>query len=709
MTITVKAGEFTLTFPDGTSDADIRAGVTQFMQQQGQSLPEIPTQAPQAAQGALQIEQAGQAIGEGVTPLSGDLTARIEEALSAQPGARAAGERPIGVPGKDFPASLRREETEFLTPTAPPTRSEVGQAVGGIVGGLKGAAEGRRFGLGGALAGGAVGAFAGGAGGDITQSLVEEAVGSEFAPEGIDKALISAAQAGGEEAVLDIVGNLGFRAIRGTVRAFRPKARDNARLITDILEKGGSGPALSQVTDNAFYGNLEQLVRGSLVGSGRLKKLDVAQSDALVKYSNDYAEELAETSVQNLTPRAIGKVFVDTVREGSKAHSAAAGSLYANLDELVPDISVIGREIGPDAAVRGVSPGPVFEGTGAELKQVAAVDTLDLRNSAMKMINDLERIGNVGKAGDGGAVMDQMARIPDRMTFADAHALRSNLLGMRRVLSATREGDPIASNLSGFITKITKAMDEAGEQLSPEGLRAYKAASRFWKQGEQRFNNDLIRKLLAKEGAPTHLGDALFKDNNFDEVVKVRQALRTATRELPGRSFDETWRRVQGGYLQALMPTSPDQVLTAPIRKLHRDEKALRTLSAMFDKDSRGAIKEMSKAIDDILEATGERGFLNLRQASAGIQAAGTFGTLAKDMTKEAMIFLAGPGLFAQVAARPKAAKAWVKWAKADQGTPAKWVAASKFANLIGISVDELREISGEESVPLSREQSRGL
>jgi len=566
---------------------------------------------------------------------------------------------------------------------------------------------GARFGAPGAIIGGALGAAAGGSVADIAQAGIEELAGSEFAPEGIGEAVTNAVKAGGQEAVFDLVGNLGFRTVRGLVKArpFRPKASENAELIVDILNKGGSGPSLAQITDNAFYSNVEGIVRDALVGSGQFKSLDLAQDVALTKFSKDFVEQLGGVAERDLTERASGKMFLDVITKGKQAHSAAAGTLYKNLDELVPSL--------PISRVSMEGGEPVFQGLAGRAPRVNVttqesllpVDMTRVKADAKVLLDQFTRTGNVGKIGDGGKTLSDIVNADDRLLFSDAHTMRSRLLAQSRGLSQTDEGRPIAKNLRDFIGKIDTAMDDGGKALNPEGLKAYRNASRFWKQGEQRFNNEVIQNLMSKKELPVNLGDALFKKNNFDEVLKVRQAMRTAVRRVEGKTFTSVWNKVQAGYMKSLFPQSAEEVLAAPIRTLHKDKKALRTMSAMFDKTQRGAIKDMSKAFDDIVSSREAKGFLNLRQLTAGVQVAGGLAA-AGDVIGlgAASIFFSAPLLFSQIAARPKIAVAWTKWAKLPAGTPAKAVAAAKFARLIGMNEDELREISGEEAVPPKRQ-----
>lgn len=101
-----------------------------------------------------------------------------------------------------------------------------------------------------------------------------------------------------------------------------------------------------------------------------------------------------------------------------------------------------------------------------------------------------------------------------------------------------------------FVMSLSRKPAIGGEAL-PTPLEAWRTANAFYKEGEAKFNNTLIRRLvkLASDsgtGVET-IAPAIFKPGRVSTVAKVKRAV-----------DPDTWRKMQGFFMEHLMQKSTD-------------------------------------------------------------------------------------------------------------------------------------------------------
>ena len=572
-----------------------------------------------------------------------------------------------------------------------------GSSLGGIGGGYKAANMAQKALAGssplirgvGTIAAGASGAFLGGATGDLVESGAESYWDIDTAPNNVKDAFVQSIKEGGEEAVFDVLGNTVFQLGGAAFKTLRPQASELALKVKNLLDKGGSSPSLGQLTNNFMYTGLEKLVRGAVIGGGRFTKLDLAQDSAVAKYTTEYIENFTKVSSDNLTEKALGKVVLDVVKKGREAHSSAASGMYANLDELIPNqIIPTSTQAAPGFSQAMGAPKQVVKG----FKEIGSVDMRAVKQEAINKLNKLKKSGNIGLTAEGGELLQKIVDLDDFIGFEAAHNARSDMLFRQRKLNTTQGGDPISKNLSDMIGGVDKSMDAAGKRLNPEGLKAYRQAAKFYKFGKTNFNNKIINSILKKEDVASKIAPAIFRKGNYEEVVALRRAVKVASKLDKSIVFDKVWGQMQGSYLKSLLPLGTDNVLSAPIRSLHKDKSLIKTLKGAFTKEQREGIVNMSRTIDEILsKRSASGGLINLRQMGAFVQGAGAFSAASEGFSYGEVTALIGlPILFAQIATRPALVKKYIRWAKAKPGTALKINAVTKLAYELGIKVNQL-------------------
>ena len=603
---------------------------------------------------------------------------RIESILSARPAPQLTGA--TSQPSEQFralstisplvdPAGVLPPEETFEDISEPEfDASGIGGLSGSVVGGLKGAQKAQQLSaalpapLRGAatIAGGAAGTFLGTAGGDILESGVEAGLGLEGAPSDVKQALGQAVSLGSEEAVLDATLNAVFGTAGKGFQLLRAQANELAPKVSALLKEGGSNASIGQLTDNVMYTGLEKLTRGAIVGGGKFKKLDIAQDDAIISYVRDYSKAYTDVAAEELTDTFAGKLILDVVKGGREAHKSAAKPLYELVDELSGGI---------------------------------AVDVSGVRKVALDRLAELERTANIGRTTEGGPFLDNVASLSDELSFADTQVVRSDLLEQQRLLSDTKADQAVARNISKMVEKIDLALDTTAKLGNPEAVTALKKANRFWRIGKKRFNNQLITDIIKRDDLASKISAKVFRSGNREEVIALRRAIKSASVIDKSINFNKTWGKMQGHYLQTLLPHTVDDIATSSILKLHKDKKLRKTLSGVFTKPQRENIIEMSKVLDTIVSTRkATTGLLNLRQIGGAAQIAAAGGAAATEGVSlgEGTAILGIPLLFSAIATDPKASKLFLRWAKSKQGTALKVTALTKLATHLGVKESDI-------------------
>ena len=560
------------------------------------------------------------------------------------------------------PESLYGEQEEDKEGILDALVEEFPQTAGGIAGGIAGAAKGSPAGFPGMLAGGALGAFIGGAGGKGYQLAYKSATGAEDMPEDSYDAAVKMVLAGAEEAAWDLGGSLGAKALGKAFHAFRPKAVEDVEKLAVKLEKSGGKMTAAQRTDSWIVHQMDSLTRGSLTGSGRMKAIDNLNDAALRNIESELREKIANNVTKNLSDQELGQIFMNTVREGKGAHRTVVNELYSGFDDLVPTKQI--------ETVKMIDGFPEIV-----IKDVKPVSTAAMKKKLTPFKEQLERIKFAGESPDSKKLLKTIFDQDETLSFADAQALRSNLLDAQRNLEGTVGKSKISGKINTVVDELTKAMDGAALSEGGETLAKYQSIKRYANKGFKAFDNEFIANLIvAEKKNPERIGEYIFRTGNVTEINQVKKALRTAAvfGRKKGVSYDKTWKQMQSGYLDSVLrrsgrpadlPVSAgagdvmEQGLDISGKKLlteFSDPKKQRTLAAVFSKEQREGILEYAKIAERIQrEPSGGLGMLmQLAQGGAIVGAA----TGSIDPEEAGLLFIT-PAVMARVMTNPKGAR----------------------------------------------------
>lgn len=557
------------------------------------------------------------------------------------------------------------------------------QTIGGAALAIPMAAEGAAMGsvvpgagtVVGGLVGGALGALIGGAGGKGYQMAYQQVTGDPNAPDTSYDAAVGMAKAGAEEAAWELGGGLVGKGLGKGIHLLRPKAVDDIEKLSVTLENAGGRFTAAQRTDSWTVHQLDSLTRGSMTGSGVMKSVDVLNDKALKIIENGIRQNIAKSATDALSAREVGNLFMDTINGGSTAHKTAVKNMYEGFDTLVtPKVTskpqTVMQQVGVNEAGK-----PITRPVKTTVQEVIPpVDTTPVKNSIAEFKAQLERINYVGETPESKRLLESVTNLPDRLSFSDAQALRSNLLDAQRNLEGAVGKSKITGKINTIVDEMTKAMDGAALREGPQTLARYEAIKRFAQKGYEAFNNDFVIDLIkAGKANPADIGKTLFRVGNEQEIINAKKALRYAAvyGKDKGISYDKTWSQMQVGYLDDLLTRNSKlkEVTAGATQKTIKegmviDGKKLlkeftkpenqRTLAQAFSKDQREGILELAKVAERV-QRKPEGGLSMVASFAQGGMVAGALtGTF--EVSKVGSLFLS-PYVMAKVMSSPKGSR----------------------------------------------------
>lgn len=546
---------------------------------------------------------------------------------------------------------------------APPSKSllsESAPTIGSVVGGIGGAlTAGPAGALGGTMLGASIGTSA--------KQIIDRLTGGKQEATGEGGMLEEQLRNVVQQSTYEMLGQGIGKAGGAAVAKLAPTQREGATLAQEMLTQRGGSLSGAQAVDSPTLNLLESIARSGAGGKGRFAALDVKNAAALQAMKDDLIKSISSAPVHD---RTAGKLFQEAISKGDVAHHKAAQQLYAVFD----------RDVG-----------------------TTAVDASKVSAYGKQLADEFKVIGNVGKTEAGGRLIDQLANVPERLTFADAHLLRSNLLTLSRDIKRSASPDTKAiATASGAIRRIEGAMEEAAQALPQNMFTRYQDISRFYRTGKEAFNNDVVTSLLRAN--PERVGEELFKVGNVSEIIQARASLRQAMAHEPSVNSKDVYGRLQAGYLNAKLTArgATDKLGETTAQNLLKDlaeAKTDRQFQVMFTADQRNAISEFARTAYLALNNKPKNfGVLtSMIQAGAigdlALTAAGSSIGTRSPATDLAIIF--GPAGLARVLTNPKAVNLMIQGLKLPESAVASPIAVklvAEFARAVQSGYDASKQ-----------------
>lgn len=471
----------------------------------------------------------------------------------------------------------KEDKPSFLSKALTGMKDDLPEIAGSIVGGIAAAPAAAAVlpftGPAGAMAVDSMGQGAGAAAGGALKQVYQQVTGSPNAPQTSTDAMkeIGSDFAGGlaggvlghgmvkaGEAVLEPLGN-----------ALRPTVVAGAKAVKEAFQKFGGKFLPSQLTNGPIGQWVENFVESSLFGSGAVKALKAGQQESLGKMSDAIVDSFTN-SLDSTGAEEGGKLALQGLIDGESAFKATAGAMYKNLDEKTGGV---------------------------------VLSSLPLKSLAATATKEFEKAGNISVTQEVKQVLNAVKSLPDDMDFSAVQEFRSQVLSRIRDLKELPGMGAAKDLLNDVVTASNRLIEDTSHGLKGEALGAWKAANKFYREGYEVFNNDLITKLAKK--APEKLGAAIFAKGDVQTVKAVTTALKksgelTKNPEL----YDGIYQNLLSGHFDELLKgvtdASTGQINGTALLKTITNPKMSRTLEAMYSPEQMTAIRQFAKVADRV-------------------------------------------------------------------------------------------------------------
>lgn len=456
------------------------------------------------------------------------------------------GESPILTPSARAvsPGSSVGPDTDPATDTSgliSAIKEEGPQTVGGIAGGIAAATVSP------AAVPVITGVALGGGAGEAIKQIGQHLSGSLSAPKTSTEAAKRIGEAALTEAGFELVGGLVAKGFGKIIAPFKGAVKEGFEEATAMF-KDKIKPVLlpAEATESRVLDVLHNVGEASIIGGNSMARFKTKRT----KFFDDFADSIIDQFGKRTDPTDLGNMFVASLEASKKVHKEAAGVLYNNVSELVNQHSrkVMQRIETPQ--------GPQFV---EKMVPGIGVPTKSLKDFSSKIRTTFTDLGDIEAKNAGDDLMEAINLLPETVSFDAAKELRSRLISRVDEFSVINKKAPAIGKAKRLINLIDEEITEGlkglpaskGEVQTP--LEAWRIANDFYKHGQDKFNNTLLRRLvkLADDtgtGAE-NIAPAIFKPGQVSKVRKVKRALGEGSQE---------WNDLRGFFVQHLLQKSSD-------------------------------------------------------------------------------------------------------------------------------------------------------
>lgn len=406
----------------------------------------------------------------------------------------------------------------------------------------------------------------------------------------------------------------------------------------------------AEVTNSFLEDVLQNVSEASFTGGGAIAAFK-REREGIIR---QLADDAAIVAGRRATTDDAGKAFLTRLEDRMALWGSRVKQLYSAVDD------VASWPVGQPLPVNA-TPNARFVLRKNESGQFTT--TVGVNSEPLKVFarQELDRLGGTPTAVSSGrkSILDDLLEMPDTLTFAQAHELRSSMLARERTLTTpdNKKAKALASLVAG---KTDGAMEAAARETGlPELMQAYRDASSVMRTGAEKFYNDFTQKYA--ELVPEKIVESLGKRNNSTEIKAVFDAINpqsTAANDVRSafitrimeKAYDPKTEIVRGG------------VIVDELKRLGNS-----TVNAFLPPGVRDNLERFAQAVNLVQEKQGSgigRIFAQLKTAGAvtqlGIAGAtmlkGGEGPSASDIG-EGIAILGLPALFSAIITNPRASR----------------------------------------------------
>lgn len=469
----------------------------------------------------------------------------------------------FGAPIKKFATGLKTEGPRFAGET-------IGQMAGTSFG-----PQGR-----------IVGAGLGRAGGDAFLQLAQQFSDSPNAPKTVKEASLRLLGQGALGAATQGVseGISAFAKRVGAVLGFKStpvKPIPDYDELQRLANKAGIKLTPAQRTASRAIDTMETLAENAFAGRGRLRNIkEISQPTGVRKMTEQLLDDVLP-KIQRVGQGELGDIYEDAITKGNQSFKKIGGTLYKRVDEITKGtfkkVPITETIISP---ILDISGNPIQREQTRQILQEtggAFVNLKQIKEIALQIQQERIKAGGVRTDIDG--IIDNILSRPSIANFKTASIIRSDFLDFVRNSPSTK------TKAVGLANKAESIIDEqmgiAAKKLSPEAYKAWRTANAFWREGKEKFNSKVIRRIsrVMLDQTPDKVVDTIFQAKS-PEQIKFAMSLADPL----------TKKRLQYAFLDNLIEKSSQQI--------PNDISDLRTLIGSnfidnWDKYGKDALKEI--------------------------------------------------------------------------------------------------------------------
>jgi hypothetical protein len=329
---------------------------------------------------------------------------------------------------------------------------------------------------------------------EIVRAAVQNAAGEGvggLAVKGIEKAIAPGMKLfkGADDAIKTIEEQ------REIIKAGRATFTDAAdkQILDEAAKKGLLTPGL--VADNDFIDQTQRIVRSSLIGSGGLKRAETGAETIAKSALDDFVDKFLITDNK-------GRLIQESLSKQKNTFDIVVDAKYKNVDDL------LGIVKDPKTGVVISSKSPL-------------IDTKQYHSLLDARIKDLKKVAGGSQDKAALELLEFQKTLPFNADFSLINQYRQKLLQLGRSANASN-----TKNIASFTKEynilekeITGLLENAA--VSPQAKKAFFEANKFYREGLEDFNNEIITKLIEKRP------DLVFKEliRAGDQPVLLQEAL----------------------------------------------------------------------------------------------------------------------------------------------------------------------------------------
>lgn len=267
----------------------------------------------------------------------------------------------------------------------------------------------------------------------------------------------------------------------------------------------------------------------------------------------------ADAKLLNLETQRGSKIWKAAAKKADGANRMARESGVATFTKRTPmdeiaDLGYAGTNTGVGKEIQlapGVTPISNRKVTPAG---VVNIPTKSLKEFATQVRSSTKNLSDIEAKNAGDDLISAIADLPDDIDFNVARELRSRLISRVDEFNVLNKKAPAIGKAKKLISLTDQAIEDSLVGLSAGEVGphdAWRIANRFYKNGSEKFNSTMIRRLV-KLADDTGTGaemiaPAIFKPGQISKVRKVKAALQLAE-----------WEKMQGFFMEHLMKKSSD-------------------------------------------------------------------------------------------------------------------------------------------------------